>query len=143
MNRHLSRMVAMQSLYEWQFRHDSDLNDIADRNIAEYKGKCEEEFVRGLIDGVVKDRDKLDGIITESAPDWPIDQISLIDHTVLRICVYELLNLSEVPPKVAINEAVELSKEFGGESSSKFVNGVLGTIYTKFEKDIEDKHKIN
>jgi len=142
MNRHLSRMVAMQSLYEWQFRHDSDLNEIANRNIGVYESKCEQEFVRRLIDGVVKGKDKLDQIIKESAPDWPIDQISLIDHTILRMSIYELLSLSDIPPKVAINEAVELSKEFGGESSSKFVNGVLGTIYKKHEKEIESIHRV-
>lgn len=136
MNRHLSRMVAMQTLYEWQFRHDSDLHEIASRNIGEYEDKCEKEFVSQLIEGVKSDKESLDEIINKSAPDWPIDQISLIDHTILRMAVYELLNLRDIPPKVAINEAVELSKEFGGENSSKFVNGVLGTVYTEHEEEI-------
>lgn len=136
MNRHLSRMIAMQTLYEWDFRADSDLAEIRDRNIEEYEGKCEKAFVDQIVDGVSKDKTNLDKIVDESAPEWPVDQISLIDKTVLRIAIFELLNLKDVPPKVVINEAVELSKQFGGDNSSKFVNGVLGTIYKKFEKDI-------
>lgn len=137
MNRHLSRMIAMQTLFEWEFRHETDLEDIVDRNIGEYKDKCEDDFVLRLVHGVAKDKEKLDNIINKSAPEWPVDQISLIDHTILRLSVHELLELTDVPPKVAINEAVELSKEFGGENSSKFVNGVLGTVYKQYEKEIE------
>jgi N utilization substance protein B len=92
-----------------------------------------------LVDGVVAGKEELDKVVDESAPEWPVDQISLIDKTILRIAIYELFNLKDVPPKVAINEAVELSKEFGGESSSKFVNGVLGTVYKKYEGKIEGK----
>ncbi len=142
MNRHLSRMIAMQTLYEWDFRSDSNVSEIEKRNITEYDNKCEKDFVHSLVEGVTLVKDDLDQIVDESAPEWPIDQISLIDKTVLRIAVFELFNLKDVPPKVAINEAVELSKEFGGESSSKFVNGVLGTIYKKYEEKIEGKHKI-
>ena len=137
MNRHLSRMIAMQTLYEWDFRSDSDLAEIKERNIDEYKDKCEKGFVDTLVEGVSKDKDNLDQIVDKSAPEWPVDQISLIDKSVLRIAIYELLNLKDIPPKVVINEAVELSKQFGGENSSKFVNGVLGTIYKKYEKEIE------
>jgi N utilization substance protein B len=134
-------MIAMQTLYEWDFRSGADIKDIEERNIAEYDGKCEEPFVNTLVDGVVKEKEFLDKIVDDSAPEWPIDQISLIDKTVLRIAIYELLHINDVPPKVTINEAVELSKEFGGESSSKFVNGVLGTVYKKREKEIESKIK--
>ncbi len=139
MNRHLSRMIAMQTLYEWDFRADSDVSEVENRNINEYDDKCEKEFVHLLVDGVVAGKEELDKVVDESAPEWPVDQISLIDKTILRIAIYELFNLKDVPPKVAINEAVELSKEFGGESSSKFVNGVLGTVYKKYEEKIEGK----
>lgn len=139
MNRHLSRMIAMQTLYEWDFRDDSDIKEIEERNIAEYDDKCEKEFVNTLVAGVKALKTQLDEIVDEAAPEWPVDQVSLIDKTILRIAIYELLKLKDIPPKVSINEAVELSKEFGGESSSKFVNGVLGTVYKKFEKEIEGK----
>lgn len=129
----------MQTLYEWEFREGADLQEIEERNISEYDDKCEVSFVNSLVDGVSKDKDNLDKIIKDSAPEWPIDQISLIDIAVLRIAVYELLNLGDVPPKVAINEAVELAKQFGGENSSKFVNGVLGTVYKIYEKQISEK----
>jgi N utilization substance protein B len=141
MNRHLSRMIAMQTLYEWDFRKGADISEIEERNTSEYDGKCENEFIHTLIEGVVKEKDSLDKIVDESAPEWPVDQISLTDKTILRMAVYELLHLTDVPPKVSINEAVELSKEFGGESSSKFVNGVLGTIFKKYQKEIESKTK--
>lgn len=143
MNRHLSRMIAMQTLYEWDFRVDSDPDEIEQRNIAEYDDKCEQEFVHDLVKGVIEHKIRIDEIVDESAPEWPVDQISLIDKTILRIAIYELLNLSNMPPKVSINEAVELSKEFGGESSSKFVNGVLGTVFKKYENEIELKRKID
>ncbi len=136
MNRHLSRMIAMQTLYEWEFRDDADLAEIEARNVAEYSDRCESDFVHSIVDGVSKDRSDLDGVIDKSAPDWPVDQISLIDKTILQIAIYELKNDKDVPAKVVINEAVELSKEFGGENSSKFVNGVLGTIYKESEKSI-------
>lgn len=139
MNRHLSRMIAMQTLYEWEFREDADLNEVAERNIAEYDGKCEPDFIHMLVKGISEKRGELDKIIDESAPEWPVDQISLIDKTILEIAVYELLHMNDIPPKVTINEAVELSKQFGGENSSKFVNGVLGTVYKKFESKITEK----
>ncbi len=111
-------MVAMQTLYEWSFRTDSNLDDIEKRNLEEYSDRCEGEFVEGIVAGVSKNTEALDEVIDESAPEWPIDQVSLIDKTILRIAVYELLYLKDVPQKVIINEAVELSKEFGGENSS-------------------------
>ncbi|HLC43789.1 MAG TPA: transcription antitermination factor NusB [Patescibacteria group bacterium] len=138
MNRHLSRMIAMQTLYEWDFRNDADLAEVESRNVTEYSDRCEKDFVHLLVDGVAQNKEVLDEAINNSAPEWPIDQISLIDKTILRIAIYELLDQTDVPPKVIINEAVELSKEFGGENSSKFVNGVLGTIYKESEKSILD-----
>lgn len=136
MNRHLSRMVAMQTLYEWDFRADSDISEIEARNIAEYADRCEADFVKEVVKGVSEQKSVLDEVIDESALDWPVDQVSLIDKTILRIAIFELRHSKDVPPKVIINEAVELSKEFGGENSSKFVNGVLGSIYKKYEPKI-------
>jgi len=133
-NRHLSRSIAMQTLYEWDFngRDDKKIEEILERNIQEFGPGLEDgKFVRDLIKGVLKNQEKIDAIIAETAPEWPLEQINLIDRNVLRLGIYELLfgNHDEVPPKVAINEAIELAKSFGGETSGKFVNGVLGTIY--------------
>ncbi len=135
MNRHLSRMIAMQTLYEWDFRDGADLNSVKQRNIEEYEKDVDSNFVDYIVDGVSHKTKELDEQIAGSAPEWPLEQISLIDKTILRIAIYELLNSTNVPPKVAINEAVELSKQFGGENSSKFINGVLGTVYDNHNLD--------
>ncbi|OHA02419.1 MAG: transcription antitermination factor NusB [Candidatus Sungbacteria bacterium RIFCSPHIGHO2_02_FULL_49_20] len=133
-NRHLSRSIAMQSLFEWDF-HGKDpalLPSIVERNIAEFAPGVEEtEFIWRLANGVVEYLPKIDVIIERAAPEWPIDMITAIDRNLLRLGLYELLfgNREEVPPKVAINEAIELAKSFGGDSSSRFINGVLGTVY--------------
>lgn len=129
MNRHLSRMVAMQTLYEWDFRDGSDLESIKKRNIEEYENDVDANFVDYMVLGVSGKMKELDEKIVASAPEWPLEQVSLIDKTILRIAIFELLYSVNVPPKVAINEAVELSKQFGGENSSKFINGVLGTVF--------------
>jgi len=129
MNRHLSRLITMQTIYEWCFRAGSDLNEITERNIEEYKNDADAIFIRSLVSGIAADISNLDEKIKQSAPEWPLEQISLIDKSILRLAVYELTYLQETPPKVVINEAVELSKQFGGDNSSKFVNGVLGTIF--------------
>jgi N utilization substance protein B len=133
-SRHLSRSVAMQSLYEWDFngRHNKQLDEIVGRNIKEFASGLEDtSLVRGIVDGVIEHLDQIDSIIKKAAPQWPLDQIALVDRNILRLGLYELLfgNRDEVPPKVAINEAIELAKSFGGESSGRFVNGVLGTVY--------------
>lgn len=141
MNRHLSRMVAMQTLYEWDFRQSNNLNEIKERNITEYENDLDPEFVNYLVDGVVEKLTLLDQEIVNSAPEWPLEQISLIDKTILRISIFELLHSTNVPSKVAINEAVELAKQFGGENSSKFINGVLGTVYDN--NDLKTKNKDN
>ena len=138
-SRHLARSIAIQSLYEWDFKnYNTDfLPEIVKRNIKEFgPGLKDEEFVNNLINGVISHLKKLDNIIEKAAPMWPIDQIDRIDRNVLRLGLYELLyeNKEEVPPKVAINEAIELAKSFGGESSGKFINGVLGTVYREMEK---------
>ena len=133
-NRHLSRSIAIQTLYEWDFnnRENSQISEILERNIEEFgPGLEDDQFARDLINGVLENKEKIDAIIVETAPEWPLEQINLVDRNVLRIGICELLfgKREEVPPKVAINEAIELAKSFGGETSGKFVNGVLGTIY--------------
>ena len=144
-NRHLGRIVAMQTLYEYEFRKlemGADLDEILERNLHEYDENIDDkDFVRELVHNVLKRQDDIDNIIGPAAPEWPIDQIARIDLAILRIGVYELAVARDVPPKVAINEAVELAKAFGGENASKFVNGVLGTIYRKsdFYEPEEDK----
>jgi len=144
-SRHISRSVAMQSLYEWDFhgRKKKALEIITERNIQEFgKGLESYDFIWTLILGVLKEIKSIDKIIQKTAPEWPINQVNILDRNILRIGIFELLFESEdeVPPKVAINESIELAKNFGGESSRKFVNGVLGTIYREL---IEKKDKDN
>ena len=143
-NRHLSRSIAMQSLYEWDFWgcDKAKLTQVIERNIKEFgPGLENEDFVRQLIKGVIGNLPKLDKIIAKSAPEWPVEQITIIDRNILRLGLYELLfgDQAEVPPKVAINEAIELAKSFGGESSGRFVNGVLGTVYREIGEPRKDE----
>jgi N utilization substance protein B len=135
-NRHLGRIVALQTLYEYEFRTQSedasvDIDEILGRNLERYETAIDDKpFVSDLVKGVIANQADLDEKIQPIAPDWPIEQIARIDRSVLRIGLYELLYLATVvPPKVAINEAVELAKAFGSDNSSKFINGVLGTAY--------------
>jgi len=135
-NRHLGRIVALQTLYEFEFRTECndtsvDVAEVLSRNLARYETAIDDtDFVDELVRGVLKEQADIDAKIQPIAPDWPIDQIARIDRNILRIGVYELLHQAKVvPPKVAINEAVELAKAFGSDNSSKFVNGVLGTAY--------------
>lgn len=153
-NRHLSRSVVLQSLFEWDFRgHKADeVKAIVSRNAKEFApGMGDVSFVEDLMSNVLAKQGDLDKIIEKAAPDWPIDKISVVDRNVLRMGLFELLfsDRDEVPAKVAINEAIELAKTFGGENSGKFVNGVLGSVYkelgepgkdavTKKKKRIED-----
>lgn len=149
-NRHLSRIIVLQSLFQYDFAimkmerklNVSDLENIVNNNFEEFgRGIENREFVDQLIDGIIKNKEKIDSIIEPAAPEWPINQIALVDLETLRIGIYELIFLREVPPKVAINEAVEIAKAFGGENSSKFVNGVLGTVYrsSDFYKPEDDE----
>lgn len=139
-SRHLARSIVLQSLYEKDFNKEKnlELEKVLKRNIEEFGAGVEEEtnFIKTLTEGVLKHQPQIDKIIEKSAPEWPLDQITIVDRNVLRIGIYELLfgNKKEVPPKVAINEAIELAKNYGGESSGRFVNGVLGTIYREMEK---------
>lgn len=150
-SRHLARSIVLQSLYEWDFRKKSqkELKKILERNIKELGPDTEDvNFIYDLIKGTMKFRPKIDEIIEKAAPEWPIEQITIVDRNVLRIGLYELLfgDRKEVPPKVAINEAIELAKAYGGESSGKFINGVLGTIYREIGepgKDEKPKAKSN
>ena len=131
----------MQSLYEWDFygKKDASLDAVIERNLNDFGPGLEDmTFVRELAAGVVSHLGDIDKIIEKAAPEWPIAQIPIIDRNVLRIGLYELLysNKEEVPPKVAINEAIELAKNFSGQTSGKFVNGVLGTVYKQLEEKI-------
>lgn len=145
-NRHLGRIVALQTLYEFEFRVQSgdtnlDVAEVMNRNIERYKTTIEDTtFVEELINGVLEHSAELDKQLQPIAPEWPIDQIARIDRNVLRIGLFELLHRQGVvPPKVAINEAVELAKSFGSDNSSKFINGVLGTAFrTLVEGDQND-----
>ncbi|HQB84912.1 MAG TPA: transcription antitermination factor NusB [Candidatus Pacearchaeota archaeon] len=143
-SRHLSRSIVLQSFYEWDFfgRRVGELDDIVNRNIDSFApGLQEKDFIFTLIKGISDNIEKIDNIIKVAAPEWPIEQVAIVDRNVLRIGLYELLfgDKSEVPPKVAINEAIELAKNFGGESSGRFVNGVLGTVFREMKKEIENR----
>jgi len=137
-SRHLSRSIVLQSLYEWDFygRKSGGLKAIVERNIKDFGPGLEElDFIWQLVEGIQKHNQELDKIIEKAAPEWPITQIAMVDRNVLRIGLFELLyaNKEEVPPKVAINESIELAKTFSGQTSGKFVNGVLGTVYKQLE----------
>lgn len=140
-NRHLGRIIALQTLYEHDFRHnagdkDVSLDDILARNIARYEGTVDDQaFINRLVRGVNAKAAKLDALLQPIAPEWPIDQIARMDRVILQMGLYELLYEPDVPPKVVINEAVELAKAFGSENSSKFVNGVLGTALRQRDED--------
>jgi len=146
-NRHLGRIIALQTLYEQELRQEAndgsfDVNEVMERNIARYREMLKEvAFIRQLVAGVTKHAAELDATLQPVAPEWPIDQIARMDRIVLRIGLYELENEADVPPKVVINEAVELAKAFGGDNSSKFINGVLGTLLRQRESSAEPAAK--
>lgn len=140
--RQLARSVVLQSLYEWDFYNQkTDLTQIVERNIKEFSpGIDEPEFIWNLVKNIIEHKDKLDNIIKKAAPEWPLEQIAIIDRNALRIGLYELLyaDHKEVPPKVAINEAIEIAKNYGGPKSGKFINGVLGTVYREMGEPGKD-----
>lgn len=145
-NRHLGRIVALQTLYEFDFRFGSgdasvNIDKVLDRNILHYDDAvADKDFIFNLVHGVSDNRVELDSKLQPLAPDWALDQIAKVDYEILCVALYELLYSSEhVPPKVAINEAVELAKAFGGDNSSKFVNGVLGSAYRTLVEPNESK----
>jgi N utilization substance protein B len=133
-NRHLGRIIALQTLYEYEFRqeigdNELELAQVLARNCARYKKLVDDQpFIERLVHGVLKEQEALDDALQPVAPEWPIDKIARMDRLVLRMGLYELKHTSDVPGKVVINEAVELGKAFGNEHSSKFINGVLGTL---------------
>jgi N utilization substance protein B len=129
-NRHYSRSLALQALFELDFNEQNgDLAEIVSRLSEDSSSEVDKAFVLDLAGGVVKNLAAIDQLILKNAPDWPLDQISLIDRSLLRLGLFELCFYKETPPKVAINEAVELAKTFGGDRSAKFVNGVLGKVF--------------
>ena len=133
-NRHLSRSIVLQSLFEWDLNNieKKDVPETLMRNVEEFApNKTDLPFMEKLLDGVLQKQGELDQVIEKAAPEWPIDRISPVDRNILRLGLYELLfaDRNEVPAKVAINEAIELAKQFGGDNSSRFVNGVLGAVY--------------
>lgn len=133
-NRHLSRSIAMQSLFEWDFhgKTSGNLTQIVHHNVEEFApGMDDPSFVYTLVEGVREHLPEIDRVIAETASEWPLDSITTVDRNILRLGVFELKfgNAPDVPPKVAINESIELAKTFGGASSGKFVNGILGAIY--------------
>jgi transcription antitermination protein NusB len=146
-SRHLARSIVLQSLYEWDFFRTEkdqlvDLKKILERNIEKFGPDLDDlDFVRKLAKGIILNITKIDNVIRASAPERPIEQINLVDKNVLRIGLFELLyaEKKEVPPKVAINEAIELAKSFGGENSGKFINGVLGTVFKEVQEEEEEQ----
>lgn len=147
-NRHLQRSIAMQSLFEWDFqgKRDDKVDEIIGRNVSEFApGIDEYALVESLVKGTLNNRPDIDALIEKCAPEWPLEQVTIIDRNILRLGIYELMygNYEEVPPKVAINEAIELAKTFGGDSSARFVNGVLGTIYREMGEPMKDDKSEN
>jgi len=143
-NRHLARSVVLQTLFEWDTIHatDSDAPTILERNATEFGGSdTDRPFMDALLTGILAKKSDIDLIITKAAPDWPLERIAPVDRNILRIGLYELLfaDRAQVPAKVAINEAIELAKVFGGESSGRFVNGVLGAVYKEIGSPGKDE----
>lgn len=143
-NRHLSRSIVLQSLFEWDLNalEKKAVHEVLDRNVSEFApNKTDKPFMDKLLDGVMAKQPELDLVIEKAAPDWPIDRIAPVDRNILRLGLYELLfsDRNEVPAKVAINEAIELAKQFGGENSSRFVNGVLGAVYKEIGEPGKDE----
>lgn len=143
-NRHLSRSIAMQTLFEVDFNNydNKKAKEILERNLREFAPGLEDtSFTKKLVEGILKNKEKIDKIIEKVAPEWPLHQIAVVDRNVLRLGLFELLfeKKEEVPSRVAINEAIEIAKTFGSESSGRFVNGVLGTVFKEMgiEEEIE------
>lgn len=144
-NRHLGRIIVLQSLYEIAFRatcedETLDQEEVVSRNISRYKAATKDSgFIVEYTKGVLSLSEELDSRLQPLAPEWPLHQIAKIDHVVLQMGAYELLKHNDVPPKVAINEAVELAKAFGGDNSSKFINGVLGSLLKEIDPNLAEE----
>ncbi len=131
-NRHLARTLALQTLFEWDFhkKPPAEVFEVLEHTMREFAPDFDDKgFAHVLLEGVMTNKEEIDGLIVKYAPEWPLEQITNVDRNVLRLGIYELLHNPDVPPKVAINEAIELAKTFGSDSSGKFINGVLGTIF--------------
>ncbi len=154
-NRHLSRTLALQTLFTWDFNQvkNNDLDLLIKNNFENFAPDFNDGgFVKDLVVGVVNNKDEIDKYIVKYATEWPLNQITVIDRNILRLGIYEL-NFSQTPPRVIINEAIEVAKSFGGDASGKFVNGVLGALYNSWpeekkkerdnhwEKEIEEEKK--
>lgn len=149
-NRHLQRSIAMQTLFEWDFQgcNNKESLEMLKRNLKEFApGVDDTVFAHHLLEGTLREQKTIDTLIQKCAPEWPLEQVTVIDRNILRLGIYELMygNYDEVPPKVAINEAIELAKSFGSDASPRFVNGVLGTIYREMgepmKNDVSENHK--
>lgn len=145
-NRHVGRAIAMQTLYQADFNNNLSFKEtegILDYQIVEISsGYDNTDFVNHLVKNVLEYQEQIDAIIEKYAPEWPLDKITLVDRNILRIGVWELVFDDSIPPKVSINEAIEIAKTFGGDSSGKFVNGVLGAIFADYKEELEEKHKV-
>ena len=141
-NRHLARTIALQTLYQWDFngQEKSGIEQTVKTNLDNFAPQFDDKgFIKNLVTGVINNQKNIDDLIIKYAPEWPLDQITMVDRNVLRIGIQEMKYDDDIPEKVAINEAIELAKTLGGESSGKFVNGVLGTIYKELLDEKTDK----
>ena len=148
-SRHLSRIIVLQIIYEYKLRlsckdHQVNVNEIIDRYFKLYnRNQSNQDFIKRMIKGVLENENEIDNILQPVASSWPLEQIPRLDHHILQMGVFELKYSEDVPAKVAINEAIELSKKFGGNKSSKFINGVLGTIYNQLFESKPDSFKLD
>ncbi len=131
----------MQTLYEWEFRDFPDLDEIMHRNIHEFEKDVDQTYITKVVYGIRDKYEDINALIVEAAPEWPLDQVARVDKNVLRVAIFEMVYDSEedVPPRVSINEAIEIGKTFGGESAPKFINGALGYVYRKFEETLKPR----
>ncbi len=142
-NRHLSRTIALQTLFAWDFngQKDSDIDSLLKQNFNNFAPDFDDHgFSHDLVYGTLEHIKEIDADIVKYATEWPLDQIMSVDRAVLRLGIYELVYDQSMPPKVAINEAIEIAKSFGGDSSGKFVNGVLGAIYADLPAELKKEH---
>jgi len=143
-NRHLARTIALQTLFAWDFngQKSEDLDSLIENNFTHFAPNFDDGgFVKELIFGVSDHLEEIDGLIRRHATEWPLEQITWVDRNVLRLGIYELLYAENIPSRVAINEAIEVAKNFGGDSSGKFINGVLGAIYAELPEEKKRDNK--
>lgn len=137
-NRHLARTIVMQTLYEWDFRKLSaeQLSALLPENMRQFAPNFDDHgYVQKTVEGIIAHQPQIDELIVKYAPEWPLEQITGVDRNILRIGIFELIHSEDIPAKVAINEAIELGKTFGGDASGRFVNGVLGSIFRDLPED--------